>query len=152
MEETITRVPALTDAFLARVKIVFDEQVQIEDGPPVDMTTLADDVLSVGYPGPEGSSATSELTRQQGLGNRLQETIELFCVFSSRSGDLAMKDRRDRCLWAVGIVDAALKADRGLGGVVDNCTLGPTMRWGQDQHRDGATCDVMFSIAARVLL
>jgi hypothetical protein len=63
-----------------------------------------------------------------------------------------MAARRERCLWAVSTIEAALKSDRGLGGVVDAVTLGGSMAWGQEQHSSGATCDVMFSIVGSALL
>jgi hypothetical protein len=153
MQETTTRVPALVDALNARLVAAFNGSgVQLDDGPPLDMDNLAPDVLSVGFPGPEGTAVDNDMERQQGLGNRYKETFEVHCVFSTTAGSGTMKARRDRCLWALGIINAALKQDTGLGGVVDRAGLGSTMRWGQDRHPDGVTCDVMFSIVGEVLL
>lgn len=153
MQETTTRVPALVDALNTRLITAFaGSGVELVDGPPVDVDNLEPDVLSVGFPGPEGTAVDNDMERQQGLGNRYKETFEVHCVFSTTSGGGTMKARRDRCLWALGLIDTALKQDTGLGGVVDRAGLGSVMRWGQDQHPNGVTCDVVFSIVAEVLI
>lgn len=153
MLETTTRAGVFVDALNARFATEFaGSRVRIVDGPPLDVTNLPTDVLSVGYPGPDGPSVEVDVERQDGLGNRLRELITVRCVFSTYAGDKQMKARRDRCLWALGLIDGALKADRGIGGVVDRSTLGPSLHFEQIQFAEGVTCEVYFSIVAQALI
>lgn len=149
-----TRVPAAVDALFARLTAGFDgDGVDVIDGPPISVAGLGEDVLSVGFSAPGGLAIDNELTKQQGLGGpRYAEVFQVYMVFSSVSGDTDMKARRDRCLWAIEKVQAALEEDVGLGGVVDSVALGPAMEWGQEQHSDGCTCAVGFSIVGSALL
>ena len=152
MDELPTRVPATVDALFTRLEAAFTgDGVLVLDGP-VTGSDIPDDVLVIGHPGGDGVSVSNDVTRVQGLGHRYAETFEIRCCFSSRTGSTNMKARRDRCYWALGIVEDALKQDRGLGGVVDLAGLGPSMQWGQEQHPDGATCDVVFSVVGKATL
>lgn len=145
-----TRVPAVIDALIVGVNASMPD-LQVVDGPPGPIA-LHDDVLAVGFRGPEGTSANASLERQPGYGNRELEVFEIFCTFSSAAGDVAMKPRRDTCQDFLVELDALLKADQTLGGVADVVTLTGTVRWSQDQTPDGAVCDVAFSVAGKALL
>lgn len=150
-----TRVPAVVDALVTLLTEAFeDDGVAVIDGPPLDVRNLpADDVLVIGATGPDGLAVDNNLTKQQGLGPpRYLEVFEVFCIFSTVRGDTNMSDRRARCLWAMAKVQSVLEQSAGLGGVADQVTLGTAMSWGQEQHEDGATVDVMFPIAGAALL
>jgi hypothetical protein len=149
-----TRVPAMVAALFAKLREGFkDDVVDDIDGPPVTLAGLGDDVLSVGFSAPGGLSIDVQVEKQQGLGApRYAEVFQVFMVFSSVSGDTDLEARRARCLWALTKVQTILEADRGLGGVVDAVGLGPAMEWGQDQHEDGCTVAVGFSIVGSALL
>jgi hypothetical protein len=138
--------PGLVEAILAQATTAFaGSTVLIEDGPPLNRQTVPGDVLSVGYQGPDGPAGTSEVTRGTGLGIRRQEESALFCTFTSTTGDTDMKSRRERCRWAVGVIDGALQANPTMGGAVDNCELA-SVAWEQEQHPGGVTCRVIVSL------
>ena len=139
-------VPGFVDALIDRFTTAFaTSMVSVEDGPPLNRQVVPGDVLSVGDQGPDGPAATSEVTRGLGLGIRRQETSEVFCTFTSTTGDAALAPRRAQCRWAVQQIDSALQADPILGGAVDKCELG-SLTWQQEQHPAGVTCRVVFTV------
>ena len=151
MEETTTRVPAVLDALVARMRTALAGQADVVDGP-VAAEGLSDTVLVIGWPGDDGDSVTNDITRAQGLGHRYEETFEVHCVASKVSGNLTMKDTRDAVKAILEAVSAALKADRALGGVCDLAGLGPSMRWAEAQTPDGSVCEVLFSVVGKAAL
>lgn len=149
MDAPSTRVPALLDALYARLSAALPDW-QGFDGPPAG-DDIELDLFVIGHPDFDGTAVVSDVQRTPGMGSgRYTETHEVRCVVSSLSGDLPMKARRDRVHAALDTIEDALHQDVGLGGVVDEVMLGPSMSWAQTQSPDGAACEVAFSILARV--
>ena len=149
--DTTTRVPATVDALVERLTIAFGSEALVLDGPRAAQD-LPPDVVVIGQPNTVGEAFNNDVTRTDGLGHRYVETFEIYCVVSSTCGDTDMKARRDRCLEMLAVVENALKEDRGIGGACDVAGLGPNMRWAQAQTKDGAVCDLAFSVVGRAAL
>lgn len=149
MDAPSTRVPALLDALYARASEALPDW-QGFDGPPASQ--IVDfDLFVIGHPDFDGTAVVSDVQPTPGMGRgRFTETHEVRCILSSQSGDLSMKARRDHVHEALDALETALTQDSGLGGVVDTVTYGPSMMWAQTQTQDGATCEVAFSVVARV--
>lgn len=149
MESTTTRVPAVVDALVARLRADLD--CQVVDGPPAGQD-IQKAVLFVGYDAIGSQSITTSVERAQGLGHRYTETFQIACLIDVGSGDEVAKTVRDRAHVLFAGVDAALKTDRALGGVCDLVSLGPDVEWHQVQTEEGAACGVSFSVVGQAAL
>lgn len=150
MHPTTTRVPDAVDKVLQLVTQEMPD-LQVLDGPPAAQS-LHDDVVCIGFYGPEGHSIDVRQERAQGWGARSVEVFELFCSFSSASGDLDMKPRRETCRLFLSELDQLLADHPTLDGVVDQVQVSGTLRWAQEQSQEGAACAVSFSIVGKTNL
>lgn len=121
--------------------------VQVLDGPRV-AEELADDVLLVGYSGDYGLTMSH---MRAGLGNRIDETATLYCLFSTVSGDTDLPARRARAQEVLDVVAAICALERPLAGLVDRLGFGESIDFQQAQTEDGAVCELSFSLVGRIL-
>jgi hypothetical protein len=156
MDPTGSQVPAVLEALVARLT---DTMTGLED--PADDWQVLDagpggndvepDVLIVGFADFDGTAVTSDVQRSQGMGHRYTETYEIRCMLSAERGDDdTITEARARVVEGLALVEAALTADNGVGGVVDQAQLSGSQAWAQAYTPQGATCEVAFTIQCRV--
>jgi hypothetical protein len=150
MDAPSSRVPAVLEALLTRLNATMtpDGWQVFDAGPGAEDLEL--DVLIVGFADFDGTAVSEDATRTQGLGHRYTETIEVRGMLSSERGDETVDEPRARCLAGLALVEDALTLDNGVGGVVDQAQLAGSRAWAQSQTPQGATCEVAFTIQARV--
>ncbi|MFI0576139.1 hypothetical protein [Streptomyces tendae] len=113
-----SRVPELTDSFLARLAAAEGlARVKVIDGPIVSDSASGEWVF-VGYdadPEGDGDAATTSQT-WAGIGARAKnEEILLTCAVLVRKGSTAVKPLRDRVFEIFAEVEAVVRADPSLG-------------------------------------
>lgn len=154
MQQTVTRVDDVVDALIAKLGTLFPAGTEILDGPRAAQT-LGDLVIQVGVGNSDRAEAyLSETVVQPGLGERLAETITLYCEMSTWSGDQdhGLQPMRSALAANLGLIDNAFRSDPMLGGAVDRVWLGARTRWYALQSPDGAGCGLEFSVTAKAWL
>lgn len=115
---TSSRVPQLTDAFLAVLTAAAGlDGVKVVDGPLVS-STAANEFVFVGYDGdPSGEFQTAQTTQQwAGIGAKAKnEDIVLTGAVLVQRGDTDVKAVRDRTFAIFAEVESAVRADPALG-------------------------------------
>lgn len=143
-----TRVIAAYEALSGALRAVLEPAgVQVLDGPRV-AEDLQPDVLLVGYSAEAALSATHE---RAGLGGRINETLELRCLFSTASGDTDLPARRARVQEVLDLIAAVCATQRPLAGAVDRLGFGASLDLQQEQTRDGAVAELSFSLLGRII-
>ena len=150
MQEQSTRVPEILSALAAGARSVLSD-VTVLVGPRV-IEELGPRVLIVGWPGDDGATVQNRLTRSPEFGHRYEEQVEVRCAVSVVSGSTDAEPLLADARAVLASVEAWMKANPALGGVVDLAGFGPDARWLMGQTPDGAALDVFFSVIAQSLL
>lgn len=138
-----TAAPTAVDALVALARASLTG-VQVVDGP-VGALTLDNDVLIVGWS--DGTTPAILLTRgEPDLGGRQREEGDVVCVADCYSGDADFAALRTRAQTVVADLEAALKAQPGIGGAVDGAWYGDAMEWTQRDAGDGCAVRVAFAV------
>jgi hypothetical protein len=141
---TTTRVPAATDVLVSlmreKLSLLPSPDVEVYDGAlTVPLSELSDDAVLVGGNTGDRLAATGERTGPNGLAPHDRETALIGLVVSSLRDIGETKLARDRCAEILGLLEAELKKDMTLGGVVNRARLGPSFLWSTHRAMRGET-------------
>jgi hypothetical protein len=144
----MTAIPEVLDALTRTWRTSADVQSagirpdQVLDGPPTSY--MYSEGIAVGASREDNSV---EFRRNPSSMTDSNERFDVTCLAWSGSGDTVFKLLRDRCDAFLAAADAALAADRTLGGVVSNAWLVDGAMT-QEQTGQGALVMVEFTIEA----
>ena len=150
---TTSRVPAVIDYLVAAFQAAAtlgaaSPPVAVYDGPVVT-SEPAQQLLFVGMDDPDTDEAPTSAQSEQAwaaLGKQAKnEQVTVFCTAESWGGDTDVKKIRDAAYGIVVAVEALLRADVMLGGLMQFSGItGSTLR--QNQTTQGAVARVSFQI------
>lgn len=113
-----SQIPAAIDKLVALFEAALPD-VTVADGPQVEFSTPEWAVVGGDGVVQEEDDAARGLQKWTGLGARIRdEAIDVVCAVGSSTGasESSMKPRRDAVWVLLDAVEAALRADPGLGG------------------------------------
>lgn len=140
-----TQMALVVDALVAAFAAVPD--VAVFDGQPFKLDSP--DVLVVGFSA--GRVAVEAVQEDADLGGGRSEALSVVCLASTLRGETEMRPVRDRAIAIVDDVQAVLRDNRDLGGVVERAVLGYEMSLDQAQTDAGASATVEFTIKVTTL-
>ena len=121
-----SRVPAAIDALLAILQAAPElSEVAIIDGPTTINYTQKRRVYVGWTPSAEAAVTIEQAFNAAGARTR-DEAFSISCYAEARSGDTAMKDRRDEVFALLGVVETALRASNAAPTAP---TLNGTVLW-----------------------
>lgn len=135
-------------ALLAKVSAAVAEDVEVYDGP-ADGRAYAAKSVTVAAAFEQDQNAVAVERAYSGAKPRCIESLDVACTVYVGSGDTdpaAAADLRAEAGAILGGIDAALRADRTLGGVVGMARL-ETAQWLQGRDAQGAGVMVGFIVS-----
>ena len=116
----IFALPAMTDAYVRMLQASGDLTGEIVlDGPAARDAGMEGIAVGASRENPAGDFTVNV----SDLASDNAQTIRLVCLAWVRSGDLTFTAARNRVVQLVGFADAALSADRTLGGTVSTAWI-----------------------------
>ncbi|WP_433225603.1 hypothetical protein [Actinomadura formosensis] len=142
---SVSTVPAVLDALVARARAALPE-VQVLDGGPHRDTDP--DVVAIGFTGDPGEAAVEDTrTREQLATSPDRERYEITSLASSwRGEEHDAKAVRDRVYEMLDALAAELERDQRLGGLVNRARLS-SGAFAQEQTNKGAVATVRFVVS-----
>ncbi|MFK0151199.1 hypothetical protein ACIQVK_03840 [Streptomyces sp. NPDC090493] len=153
MAVTTSRVPAAVDALLAILRAAPGlSDVAIIDGPATtNLTSLKH--LFVGWQSGADAAVSLEQSFNAAGARTRDEVFSISCYAEARSGDTAMKDRRDEVFEIVGEVETALRATNAAPTAP---TLNNTVLWAHltagdltQLQADGSLAGLAFTVTCQ---
>lgn len=145
---TTSRAGVVIDALVA--VFTADTTLRVFDGPPVTTTPGAKFVVVGGDGADDGNGVDAGSINQDwaGLGAFAKdETGEITCAVWSADGNTSLKDNRDAALVMLGEVEAAIRTDPTLGGVVASGWLNVSSATiNQRQNTEGSSVRITFTV------
>ena len=143
MNVTSWRAGDIVDALVALAGTVLPD-VQVVDGTNTKLD-LKTEAIVIGWS--DGTSASVSSNRgDTGVGARADEDGAVACWLRASKGKVDLKARRDEAVAMLTAIEAALRADPTLGGVVDDAQLGDAIDGLWYATPDGSTCEITFSV------
>lgn len=142
-------VPAALDALVIAARAAMTD-VDVFDGEP-DKGERPD-WLAFGYSFTTDASVESWTQEARGLGHQgREERFDVVCSLGSSSGNVSMKERRDRAFVLLAEVEDFLRADGSLAGVVrlGEFTVG-TLLQAREGNKVKVAVDFRITCQARV--
>lgn len=138
-----TSIPAAIDYLVTNLSAAMPAETQVLDGPPG--TDLENHGIAIGYALDEPSVTSQE----SGAGlNSSTEEYDINSMVWARSGEEQPKVVRDQLFALINALDAALKADRELGGAVVFAQL-RVVDFDQTRNEDGTWAVATVAIACK---
>ena len=146
-----SRLGAVIDALVTTLDA--GTTVEVYDGFPITSTAPTDFVIVGGTDDPDDDGASLDQS-WAGLGAKARdEEGEIRCAVISQSGDTVLKIHRDRALVILGELEAAIRADPTLGGVVASGWLHVTGgSLNQQQNANGSRARITFTVSYKARL
>lgn len=144
-------IPAAVDALVAGLTGAAGlSGVDVFDGPP--MTGENPDFVCVGYDPTDPLNSVEADQVPASLGNRArEESYEIICSLAAWSGSESMSARRVRAMDLFAAVEAWVRANITLNGVVRSAQIS-TYSLVQEQTDQGASAGLRFRIACSARL
>lgn len=125
--------------------------VQVLDGPTLGEVLF--ETIVVGFTDdPQSAPYDTTVTAMSGVGRpRYREDWEVRCLLSITHGDGDLAELRTRAAQVLTLTEDAL-ADTHVAAAWQRARLGSQAQWFPLHHEDGATVNVLFSVAGSSLL
>jgi len=149
-----TKVPEAVDALVGVVRAALVDagiDGKVFDGP-TELASLGQLYVVVGPSTPNADAMRSAADNSTGMGARRKEAVTVTMVFGAWSGSEGFSEKRLRVAGMIGAVDAALQADRHLGGVADSATIEGVNTWGQDVWDRGGVVEASVDVTVTAYL
>lgn len=143
MNPTSWRAGDIADALVALAKTALPD-VQVVDGTNTKLD-LKPDAVVIGWS--DGTNASVSSNRgDTDAGARAGEAGDVACWLRASGGKVDLKARRDQAVAMLSAIEAELRSDPTLGGVVDDAMLGDAIDGLWYATPDGSTCEITFSV------
>jgi len=118
--------------------------VEVFDGGPVTDVPL--DAVHVGWEPRDAVAADGTQQKAQGWGNGRDERFDIPLTVYTESGDNDELTARSRAKLIYHTVEAAVRDDTTLGGVVEQTIMGGRILYRQMQTDRGLVCELQFTV------
>ncbi|TKG58894.1 hypothetical protein [Prauserella endophytica] len=136
--------PDAVNALVALTKTVVDPHTVL-DGPTPGNSALQE-AVTIGFEDEDVPAVVEADVNPEGLaGNPDREQYSITCKVEVARGSGDIASARARAYELLGIVGAAVKENRGLGGVVNRAWVGSHVLRQVQDHR-GAVAEVRFAV------